>query len=211
MMIFNGQSTWEMLREKKEEKNVTAVRKNGAWSFECEGKWRKKELRKTGKERVMDDVGEERKKVWVQRRWQRRWEDCEVKPEWWERGVRGRREIGWRNVGKQSEKDEEGKWARTVKTEIHQKQEESESQRRERTLRTICAALVIVHVTQKTRLQSIYELEPFKCVISSFSTPKAVCQNMTGCHSQAATQAETSTPMQGYSLIHPIKTLSLTL
>lgn len=48
---------------------------------------------------------------------------------------------------KQSEKDEEGKWARTVKTEIHQKQEESESQRRERTLRAICAALVIVHVT----------------------------------------------------------------
>lgn len=38
MMIFNGQSTWEMLREKKEEKNVTAVRKNGTWSFECEGK-----------------------------------------------------------------------------------------------------------------------------------------------------------------------------
>lgn len=208
MMIFNGQSTWEMLREKKEEKKCNCCKEERRVELWV---WRKKELRKTGKERVMDDVGEERKKVWVQRRWQRRWEDCEVKPEWWERGVRGRRKIGWRNVGKQSEKDEEGKWARTVKTEIHQKQEESESQRRERTLRTICPALVIVHVTQKTRLQSIYELEPFKCVISSFSTPKAVCQNMTGCHSQAATQAETSTPMQGYSLIHPIKTLSLTL
>lgn len=103
-------------------------------------------------------------------------------------------------IRKASDKDEEGKWVRTVKTEIRQKQEESESQRRERTLRTICPALVIVHVTQKTRLQSIYELEPFKCVISSFSTPKAVCQNMTACHSQAATQAETSTPMQGYPL-----------
>lgn len=52
------------------------------------------------------------------------------------------------------------------------------------------AALVTVHVIQKTQLQSIYRVQPFKCVISSFSTPRAVCQNMTACHIQAATHAE---------------------
>lgn len=44
-----------------------------------------------------------------------------------------------------------------------------ERERRERALRTLCPALVTVHVTEKTQHQSIFELEPFKCAISSFS------------------------------------------
>lgn len=48
------------LRDATRERDETGVRRNSTWSFECEGKLRETELRKTGKGRVMDDVrGEE--------------------------------------------------------------------------------------------------------------------------------------------------------
>lgn len=53
-----------------------------------------------------------------------------------------------------------------------------EEGKRAGTSRKICAVLVAVHAIQKES-----------------NSNQAVCQNMTGCHIQAATHAETSTPM----------------
>lgn len=53
-----------------------------------------------------------------------------------------------------------------------------------------CAAFVTVHVTQNTQLRSIYEVQPFKCLVVIFQPAMLVCNNMTACHIQAATHTE---------------------
>lgn len=62
----------------------------------------------------------------------------------------------------------EGRLKKGTRWRFSRKGKSHEEHRREQEERTMCAALVFMHVIRKAQLQSIYDVQPFKCVISSF-------------------------------------------
>lgn len=118
-----------------------------------------------------------------------------------DRGVRDRsRSV--REMGKHDERAENAKRKREGRRFGGEEtvMRRGDKHRNEQEQRTMCAALVTEYVIGKKQLKSLHEVQPFKCAISSFSISRVVCQNMTGCHIQAATHSETSSPVQEYTL-----------
>lgn len=93
-----------------------------------------------------------------------------MRKEEWKKDIWGEKERSKIREARGKDKEREGgrfrkgaRWRFSMRGNSHERDRRVKNKEQEQ--RTICAALVTVHVIQKTQLQSIYEVQTFKCLI----------------------------------------------